>query len=233
MFEENPFYRSITGLEPALSTNMGRVVVIVVLLIGLVIAFRSKVKRRPHRNSKRGPYNSRLFFKDQITAIRPRASLNAKDMHLPEHQMRAIAAASFETQPLLNKSEARLLPVIESALAEIGRGHRVMAQTSLGELLRPCHQQDSVVLDCAYAAINAKRLDFSVIDRSGRLVIAIEYQGGGHYSSTAFIRDAVKREACRKAGVAFIEVLEGTMPSDLKEQVKTLLVATPTISATS
>lgn len=233
MFEKNPFHRSIAGLEPELSTNMGSLAVIAVLVIGLVIAFRPKVKGRPRTNSERGSDNSTFFFKEKIPAIRPSESQNAKDMHLPEHQMQAIAAASFETQPLLNKSEARLLPVIESAIAEIGCGHRVMAQTSLGELLRPCNQQDRVTRDAAYAAINSKRLDFSVIDRSGRLLIAIEYQGGGHYSSTAFIRDAVKREACRKAGVAFIEVHQGTLPSDLKEQIKKLVVATPTVSATN
>ena len=36
--------------------------------------------------------------------------------------------------------------------------------------------------------------------------LAVEYQGHGHYQNRAFMRDAVKREAVRKAGVPFLEI---------------------------
>ena len=36
--------------------------------------------------------------------------------------------------------------------------------------------------------------------------LAVEYQGHGHYQNKAFMRDAVKREAVRKAGIEFLEI---------------------------
>ena len=45
-----------------------------------------------------------------------------------------------------------------------------------------------------------------MFNRFGKLVLAVEYQGSGHYRRTSFMRDAVKREVLRKAGVAFLAV---------------------------
>ena len=58
----------------------------------------------------------------------------------------------------------------------------------------------------AYFAINSKRVDFLIVDKKGYAVIVIEYQGQGHYQDNAAKRDAVKREACRKAGVIFFRI---------------------------
>lgn len=82
-----------------------------------------------------------------------------------------------------------------------------MAQTSLGEIIRPRRESGTTdQCDLAYRAINSKRVDLAVFDTSGRAILVVEYQGSGHYHQTSFMRDAVKREALRKAGVAFIEV---------------------------
>lgn len=117
--------------------------------------------------------------------------------------MALVAGADFRVVPLLNKSEAHLLPMLERITREIGKGHRVMAQVSMGEIIRAADGFDSD----ANRAINAKRLDFIIIDRQGLTVAAIEYQGSGHHlSNNAFLRDAVKREALRKAGLSLIEL---------------------------
>jgi hypothetical protein len=136
------------------------------------------------------------------TGIAPR-----KNMADPRDQLIAVSKVSFQTVPLLNRSEARLLPLLESIVRSGKSGHRVMAQTALGEVIRPASggvQKD--VQDEAYASINSKRLDFAIIDRFGILKLAIEYQGHDHYRATSFMRDAVKREALRKAGVPMLEV---------------------------
>jgi hypothetical protein len=230
MIEKNPFHQTGFGLDPNLLSDMRAILLAVVLILLIVALFWRRTRRRSGWRTgwrpKRHPAATILPFAKQETVATP---LERQNMHLPEYQMRAIAAARFETQPLLNVSEARLLPVIEAALAEFGRGHRVMAQTSLGELLRPCKDQDPAIRDAAFASINSKRLDFSIIDRSNHIVAAIEYQGTGHHQDKAFIRDAVKREACRKAGVAFIEVLPGTLPSDLTEMVRKVVAPVATV----
>ncbi len=52
---------------------------------------------------------------------------------------------------------------------------------------------------------NSKRADFVIVNSSGHVVLAVEYQGTGHYQGTARLRDAVKREAFCTAGVQLIE----------------------------
>lgn len=107
-----------------------------------------------------------------------------------------------------------------------------MAQTSLGELIRPksgtASEDDR---SAAFASINSKRLDFAIIDRAGRLAVAVEYQGSGHHKGTAFMRDAVKREAIRRAGIPFIEVEPDFDPALLRSRISGILAAGPQSSA--
>ncbi|HEX8215278.1 MAG TPA: DUF2726 domain-containing protein [Allosphingosinicella sp.] len=78
-------------------------------------------------------------------------------------QLRCVMAAQFEKQPLLNKSEARVLLAAERAVREVNQGWRVMAQVSRGEVLK---SPDGA----AYRAINTKRVDFLIIDRNGESI---------------------------------------------------------------
>ena len=52
---------------------------------------------------------------------------------------------------------------------------------------------------------------------------AIEYQGGGHHQGTAAARDAVKKEALRRAGVGYVEVVPGDTPAELRRVVERLV----------
>jgi hypothetical protein len=117
---------------------------------------------------------------------------------------------------------------LENTVDEIGKGHRVMAQTSMGEIIRPKPRSGTWRnRDDAFASINSKRLDFAIVDSRGYLVRAVEYQGGGHHQGKAFMRDAVKREVVRKAGVAWIEVKPGDKPSQLRDDVRRALGEPP------
>lgn len=133
----------------------------------------------------------------------------------PAEQLRVVAAAEFTKQTLLNKQEARVLYAAERAVAETGLKWRVMAQVSLGEILRSENAR-------AFAAINSKRVDLLVISQSGEPLAAIEYQGSGHYQNTAAIRDAVKKEALRKAGVRYIEVMGRHTADDVRREISRL-----------
>jgi hypothetical protein len=134
--------------------------------------------------------------------------------------MDLISAVEFETQPLVNRSEFQVLALLEAIVREMPQGFRVMAQTSLGEILRPktC-AWNAVGGDLAYRAINSKRTDFVVVDSRGLAVLAVEYQGHGHYQGNAFMRDAVKREVFRKANVAFLEIPANYEREDIKATV--------------
>jgi hypothetical protein len=95
---------------------------------------------------------------------------------------------------------------------------RVMAQVSLGEVLSSSDAR-------AYSAINSKRVDLLIVSRKGDPIAAIEYQGHGHYQGTAAARDAVKREALRKAEVRYIEVTPASGTGDMAREISRIAQA--------
>lgn len=98
---------------------------------------------------------------------------------------------------------------------------QVMAQVSLGEILR---SRDAD----AYRCINSKRVDLLLVDGHCRPRHVVEYQGGAHHQGSAAARDAVKREALRRAGIGYHEVIAGhTTPSDLRRLIERLVDKPP------
>ena len=132
-------------------------------------------------------------------------------------QLRVVMGAHFRMQPLLNRSEARVFKELDRMVVDCNPGWQVMAQVSLGEILR-CRDAE------AYSCINAKRVDLLLVDENCRPRHVVEYQGGGHHQGTAAARDAVKKEALRRAGISYHEVVGGqTTPSELRRLVERLV----------
>ena len=76
----------------------------------------------------------------------------------------------------------------------------------------------------AYGAVNAKRVDFALMDPESRVTHSIEYQGAGHHQGKAAARDAVKKEVLRKAGIGYHEVVAGhTTAGELRRLVAKLV----------
>jgi hypothetical protein len=137
-------------------------------------------------------------------------------------QLHAVMAASFEKRRLLSASEYHAFKIIESDVAAARRGYRVFAQTSLGEVLATPRDENgfrSVVNNNGFRSINSKRVDILIIDQGGWPVVAVEYQGEGHYQGTAAARDAVKKEAL-KAGVRYVEVFPGDSAEQIRSRVR-------------
>ncbi len=180
-------------------------------------------KRRPRFRRFRGrpPRN---------TGNRQAEGLRSDESRLgdPKAQMEFISRVDFEPRRLLNKPEYGILQILEKITREIGGGHRVMAQTSLGEIIAPARGSGSEESrNLAFRSINSKRLDFLVIDRIGLPTLAVEYQGHGHYQNGAFMRDAVKREAVRKAKVQFLEIEAEYDATVLEDRIRSALRPDP------
>lgn len=138
-------------------------------------------------------------------------------------QLRIVMGASFTIQSLLNKSEARVFRELDRLVIGCNPGWQVMAQVSLGEILRSTDAN-------AYRCINSKRVDLLLVDQDCQPRHAVEYQGGAHHQGSAAARDAVKKEALRRAGIGYHEVIAGqTTPSELRRLVETL-VEKPTVA---
>lgn len=146
-------------------------------------------------------------------SFRPRRWQDGRDIRDAGQQLHAVMAATFDRRRLLNAPEYRLFKLVEEEAQMASRGHRVFAQTSLGEVLASRDRE-------AFASINSKRVDLLIVDGGGWPVAAVEYQGEGHYQGTAAARDAVKKEALRKAGVRYIEVCAGDRPEQVRARLR-------------
>ena len=131
-------------------------------------------------------------------------------------QLRWVMAAPFSAERVLSWSEYQVFKEVEAEAVACNNGYREFAQTSLGEVL-------SSPDDRARRAINSKRVDILVIAYDGMPVLAVEYQGPGHHQGTAAARDAVKKEALRKAGVGYLEVFDDDPSEEIRAKVRSLL----------
>lgn len=134
----------------------------------------------------------------------------------PSDQLRVVMSATFEKRRIMSKPEVRIFYAAERAVAAAQLNWRVMAQVSLGEVLSSPDAR-------AFSTINSKRVDLLIISSKGEPIAAIEYQGNKHYQGTAPARDAVKKEALRKAGVRYIEITPEHGPDDLVREISRLV----------
>ena len=149
----------------------------------------------------------------------PKPAPELVKMQSAADQLRTLMQADFKPRRLLNKSEARLFRAMDKLVIELAPpGWQVMAQVSLGEILSSKDED-------AYLCINSKRVDLLIVDEECRPLHAIEYQGGGHHQGTAAARDAVTKEALRRAGIGYVEVVGGDTPAELRRLVERLMRA--------
>lgn len=150
-----------------------------------------------------------LFLADK--ALR-RRSFRANDVRDSANQLRYVMQASFSAKKVMTLAEYRVFKATEDEIRAGHGGCRVFSQTSLGEVLSSNDKR-------AFSSINAKRVDVLVVGREGFSVLAVEFQGKGHYQGDAAARDAVKKEALRKAGVRYIEIFDSHSDADIRRLV--------------
>jgi hypothetical protein len=179
----------------------------------LILAYL--VLPRPRRGSS-APRPRHLY----TVRSRPDYTVQSRsvDKSVPEiadvgQQLYAVMTASFERRRLLNPSEYKTFRVIEADVVSARRGYRVFAQTSLGEVL-------SSPDESAFRSINSKRVDILIVDQGGWPILAVEHHGSGHYQGTAAARDAIKKEALRKAGVRYVEIVPGDSDQQIRSRVR-------------
>lgn len=149
-----------------------------------------------------------------------RGTANGSKADFAADQLKKVAEAKFTARPLLNTSEAKVFETLDQAVVARNPRWQVMAQVSVGEFLASPDAE-------AFRAVNSKRVDFALMDENCCVRHALEYQGSGHHvGSSAAARDAVKKEALRKAGIGYHEVVAGhTTPSELRALVEKLVPA--------
>lgn len=184
-------------------------VAIVTAYNGVALRHRTERRWRHRRRHWRRPRGSIARFPRAETPPGPPAPFDAAE------QLRLVMGASFRKRPLLNKGEARVFAAVEQAISEAGLPWRAMAQVCVGEFVATADED-------AFRAVNSKRVDILIVSQNRQPIAAVEYQGEGHYQGAAPARDAVKREALRKAGVRFIEITHEHGPADVSVEIARL-----------
>jgi Protein of unknown function (DUF2726) len=207
---------SLVGQPGSLFAVLGGAVLLVLWAIRPTLP---KGNRKPRGY---GGSNRRWNAKGVVDPYRPAVQHPVVDA---AEQLKTVMSGTFVRQRVLSQREARVFVEIEKAIAQVEKPWRVLAQVSLGEVLLSSDAR-------ACSAINSKRVDLLIVDEEYQPLAAVEYQGGGHHQGTAAARDAVKKEALRKAGVDYIEVLGGAdLPIDLHRAIERLARRrTPTLA---
>ena len=200
------------------------VALLIVLAIGALIGaaverFIERGEREKRRAYWRGRNAGERTGGNNVRALRSGNEPEVERADFAANQLKAVSRARFTSRPLLNRSEAKVFKALDAAVVARNPKWQVMAQVSLGEFLASPDKD-------AFFAVNSKRVDFALMDENARVVHALEYQGSGHHAGpSAAARDAVKKEALRKAGIGYHEVVAGhTTPGDLRALVERLVV---------
>lgn len=131
-------------------------------------------------------------------------------------KLRNVSDARFLTKKLLSDNEAIVLGEIEAIITEFGQPWRVLAQISLSQILASADAE-------AVSAIDGQKAALLIVNADRSPLAVVEYQPLGQVRSEDAVHDAIKREALRRAGVAYIEVRSGDMPGDLRADMRALL----------
>lgn len=193
-------------------------VLFVVLAIGAAIGIALERVLAAADREKR-----RAYWRGRNANSKARGKTHEKDRGIDRtadmatDQLNRVMRAKFTARTLLNRPEGKVFKALDSAVVARNPGWQVMAQVSLGEFLASPDRD-------AYGCVNSKRVDFALMDPDCRVRHALEYQGNGHHQNAAAARDAVKKEALRKAGIGYHEVVAGhTTPAELKRLVEKLV----------
>ena len=193
---------------------------LVVMAIGGAIGIAlENALNRIDREKRRAYWRGRNSAKPASGKVVPLKGREVPATDAAADQLKAVMKADFKPRPLLNRPEGQVFKALDRIVIARNPQWQVMAQVSLGEFLAS-EDRD------AYACINSKRVDFALMDADCRVRHALEYQGSGHHQGSAAARDAVKKEALRKAGVGYHEVVAGhTTPAELKRLIEKLVPA--------
>jgi hypothetical protein len=205
----------MTGFELLMSDPT---VLVCLLAVGVGLV-ASGLSGSRHRTSRQRYHTART--PSRRAAPRPMIVPGGTLASDPSHaagQLQAVMLSSYSAKPVLSRTELKVLLAAERAIAELQLPWRVMAQVALGEVL------ESPDIE-GFHAINAKRVDLLVVTEQARPVAAIEYQGQGHYQGTAPARDAIKKEALRRAGIGYVEITFRDGPGDVRREIARLASA--------
>lgn len=161
---------------------------------------------------------------------RQRAIENDVTRH--DNQMQNVEGCALRSIKPVNKEASTVLYALEDWLwakfksEEAGKNKRwrLAFEVSMAAFIKTDIEAEPDVQDRAFSAYRGKRVDFLLVDASGRPKLAVEYNGTGHdLSDDAEDRMKVKRRVLERAGVPLLEIPARTTKSEVKRMVDDVL----------
>ena len=193
------------------------ILLLVIMAIGAAIGIAvEKLVSAQDRARKRAYWQRRNARKKGAQFVPIKAG-KADRQDFAADQLKMVMKADFRPRALLNKSEGTVFRALDTIVIARNSSWQVMAQVSVGEFVWTDDKD-------AFGCINSKRVDFLLMDEKCQARHALEYQGNGHHQGSAAARDAVKKEALRKAGIGYHEIVAGhTTPAELRRLIEKLV----------
>ena len=158
----------------------------------------------------------------------PKTTEQERAEHL-DRQLEAVIGVqvSFYRRRVMNRGEYDLFRAAIGVTGQKPAGGEfpfyVFPQVSLGQIIGT-QEAGKPESDAAHRAINSKRCDFLIADRNGWPIAVLEYQGSGHnISGTAERRDRIKQIALERAGVRYVEIMDGASQAEIQQTIRDLL----------
>ncbi len=145
-------------------------------------------------------------------AERRKRFFEENDLSDTENQLRFINQADLRAVNPVNKEAARVVLFVLEEWIRTRQGRwRLSFEVAMGAFIKTHFDPEDRTQKAAFSSYNSKRVDFLLIDQSGRPKLAIEYHGTGHgQSNDTESRMDVKRLALSRAGIPLIEIPANT-----------------------
>ena len=159
----------------------------------------------PEQYGARGPEPEADKFARRLEKMADKEEAYEMSKLLPQaREFGSIKEFTFHTAPVLAGDNVRVLGLIEAAVQESGGGFRVLVNASLKHMvdLEETHTRTQALRLSMVGIV----LKFAVVDRFGRLVMAIDHLGDKPLTRQENINRTVVIEVLRKAGVWYLEI---------------------------
>lgn len=210
--------------ETSLTEGAAFLLLLMAASLVLTVVRRILFGRRGNR-----PYSGRGTYKDRPRRFRVIENLYPK--RAGAGKITAFERAhrgNFAAKSIFNRSEQRVFHFLAEEVKAYSRPLFVMGQTPLREIVRT---DDQYVRGGGHYALSDRRVDFTITDDQGRVLVAVEYNGAGHYQNNALERDAIKRVVLEKAGIPLLVVKQGENPTDVRKRLAEMLAGSGNVRA--
>ncbi|NOR62988.1 MAG: hypothetical protein GQ535_10920 [Rhodobacteraceae bacterium] len=176
----------------------------------------------PLKYGDRGPDSSDDAFARRLEKMVDSEEAYEMSKLMPHaRELGAIKNSEFHTAPVLEGEDLGVLALIEEVTSELDGGFRVLVNASL---------ETMVDFEGLRARTSATRLSmagvvlkFAVVDRFGRLVVAVEHMSETPLGRKENISRTVVIEVLRKAGVWYLEIPFHYSGANARAQIKAVL----------